>query len=99
MDPTSKISGSWTRYMGIRPDSGFAIAAALAMFAFGALALSLAANAAAVAYADSVDRTAERIQKGLYDAACADVVRIVRAKDAFARGHMRFAPFECDVDL
>jgi hypothetical protein len=78
---------------------GFGAALMILMFAFGALSLALVANQAALTYADSTQKTFERVQADLDRRACTDSVDLVKTKDAFASGDVDIADLNCHVHL
>lgn len=95
MKPISDSSMRWR----LPRTRGFGAALMILMFAFGALALALVTNQAALSYADSAQKAYERVQADLDSAACADSVDLVRAKDVFASGMVDSADLNCHVRL
>ncbi len=65
----------------------------------GTLALSFVVMAAAISYSDSVDRSAERIQKELNERACADSIGLIKIKGSFAPGKISLPEFGCEGSL
>ena len=103
MSKTSSLSARsdrlHERVIECHQQAGFGATLALTMFAFGALALALIADEAAVTYADSVEKELQRSQSGLNATACADSIDLVRSKDVFAAGDIDIPELGCHVHL
>lgn len=78
-----------------RLDRGFGAATAVILIAFGAMAMSLSALAAASLYADSVGRREWRLQKVMNARACQDAAALAKAKDFFSAGSVDMPEFGC----
>ncbi len=79
--------------------SGFGAAVALILLSLTSLALALCVLGAAVVLGDMVFHREVRIQQSLYDKACTASAQLLKAKDVFATGTVKFKEFGCVVTL
>lgn len=77
--------------------SGFMATTAVVMLAMGVFAYSLAVQAAALQYADMVDRHERRIRASINTIACLDHIFLMATRDYFLLGPISVAEFSCEA--
>lgn len=80
-------------------EAGFGATAGVLLLASGALAMSLAALGAALAYADSVYHEELRVQADMNNQACQDSISLIKSKDAFVSGTIDLPEFGCILHI
>ena len=79
-----------------RHHKGFIALIAVVLISTGTFVFSLVLIAAVSAYADSVERHQNRIQKSLNIQACKETVQLMKSKDPFVSGTIKIPEFDCE---
>ena len=78
---------------------GFIATTAVLMLALSSLVFIAVTALSVTEYSESVYAREQRIQKGLYERACADTKTLLIKKDAVIKGDIELPEFNCTITI